>query len=41
MAVEKYSNITPKIVVGNKHNYKITTQEDLNLMKLLLGDKDV
>lgn len=41
MAVEKYSDVTPKIVVGNKHNLKITSQEDLNLMKLILGDKNV
>ena len=38
MAIEKYSNVKPKIITGNKFNYKLTTSEDLELLKLLLGE---
>ncbi len=33
MAIEKYSNVTPKIVLGNKTNIKVTTIEDIGLLK--------
>ena len=39
MAIEKYSNVKPKIIVGNKFNYKLTTSEDLKLLELLLGEQ--
>ena len=41
MAIEKYSNVTPKIIIGNKYNYKLTTKEDLQLMEYLLGVQNV
>ena len=41
MAIEKYSNVIPKIVIGNKFNYKITVKEDIKLMEYLLGEKNV
>lgn len=33
MAVELYSNVVPKIVLGEKSNIKVTTLEDLSLLK--------
>lgn len=33
MAVELYSDIKAKIVIGEKSNIKVTTQEDLSLLK--------
>ena len=33
MAVELYSDIVPKIVLGEKSNIKVTTQDDLSLLK--------
>lgn len=33
MAVELYSDVTPKIVIGEKSNIKVTTLEDLSLLK--------
>ncbi len=33
MAVEKYSEVVPKIVLGEKSNIKVTTLEDLSLLK--------
>ena len=33
MAVELYSAVKPKIVDGEKSNIKVTTQEDLSLLK--------
>ena len=36
MAIEKYTNITPKIVIGSKRNIKVTTIEDIELVKMYL-----
>lgn len=41
MVIEKYSNVIPKIVLGDKHNIKVTTKEDYQYIKFLMGDKDV
>ena len=41
MAFEKYSNIIPLIVKGEKSNIKITTYEDYEYMKYLMEKKDV
>ena len=41
MAFEKYSKIEPLIVMGDKKNIKITTQDDFEYMKYLLENKDV
>ncbi len=41
MAIEKYTNVVPKIVLGNKYNIKVTTPEDLEIVKAylnILGD---
>ena len=36
MAIEKYTSIVPKIVLGNKTNIKVTTKLDLKLVELYL-----
>ena len=41
MVIEKYSNVIPKIVLGDKRNIKVTTKEDYQYIKFLMGDKDV
>ncbi len=41
MAFEKYSDITPLIVEGDKKNIKITTIDDFEYMKYLLENKNV
>lgn len=41
MAIEKYSSVVPKIVLGSKLNIKITTEEDYEYIKFIMGDKDV
>lgn len=41
MAFEKYSDITPLIVMGDKKNIKITTIDDFEYMKYLLENKNV
>ena len=41
MAFEKYSDINPLIVLGDKKNIKITTVEDYEYMKYLMEKKNV
>ena len=41
MAVEKYGNIMPKIILGEKTNIKVTTIEDYQYIKFLMGEKNV
>lgn len=41
MAFEKYSDITPLIVLGDKKNIKITTFDDYEYMKYLMEKKNV
>lgn len=41
MAIEKYSNVLPHLVMGNKNNFKITTNEDYILMKNLMEGSNV
>ena len=41
MAIEKYTNVLPKIVIGSKNNIKVTTYEDYQYVKFLMGDKNV
>ena len=41
MAIEKYSNVVPKIILGSKTNIKVTTFEDYQYVKILMGDKNV
>ena len=37
MAIEKHTNVNPKIILGSKKNVKVTTQEDLKLVEFYLG----
>ena len=41
IAFEKYSDINPHIVLGDKNNIKITTYEDYEYVKFLMEKKDV
>lgn len=41
MAFEKYSNVNPLVVLGDKNNIKVTTIEDYELIKFLMEKKDV
>ena len=41
MAFEKYSSVTPLIVLGDKKNIKITTNDDYEYIKYLMEKKDV
>ena len=41
MAFEKYSDVVPLLVIGDKKNIKITTQDDFEYMKYLLENKNV
>ena len=36
MAIEKYSNVIPKIVLGDKTNIKVTTLDDIELLKFYM-----
>ena len=37
MAIEKYTNIIPKIIEGTKHNLKLTTKDDLEIIEYYLN----
>lgn len=41
MAFEKYSNIIPTVVIGDKNNIKITTNDDYEYLKFLMENKNV
>ena len=41
MAFEKYSSVKPLIVLGDKKNIKITTVEDYEYVKYLMGKRNV
>ena len=41
MAFEKYSNVTPLIVLGDKKNIKVTTMDDYEYIKYLMETKNV
>lgn len=36
MAIEKYTDILPKIILGSKKNIKVTTLEDLKIVQMFL-----
>ena len=37
MAIEKYTNIVPKIIEGKRSNIKLTTKEDVELIEYYLS----
>ena len=41
MALERYHNCKCKIVLGSKTNIKVTTEEDYQYLKYLMGDRNV
>ena len=36
--IEKYSNVSIKVVIGNDDNFKITTKSDYAVAKEMVGD---
>ena len=38
MAIEKYTNVIPEIVIGDKRNIKVTTKEDIELIQMFLNN---